>query len=40
MNAIPQIPALALLSTHVLLQDESPVFRIRWNLNLSRFTAH
>lgn len=26
MNAVPQIPVLALLSTHVSLQDESPVF--------------
>lgn len=37
MNAIPQIPALALLSTHISLQDESPVFRISWNLESFKF---
>lgn len=37
MNSIPQIPALALLSTHVSLQDESPVFRISWNLESFKF---
>lgn len=35
MNAIPQIPALALLATHVSLQDESPVFRISWKFYCS-----